>query len=141
MRIFYIFRIKKEVYDIYENTPSVLFNFLKEIYTTKNKDIDKIKIIYDQVINTINKRDIDLKLYVKLHNKMKYSKKNDTHIINDIFKDEISIMRVKNSYIVLNTNTNYSFFFEYLNSEIKELLVCDFINDDYFFLSKIKCLV
>ncbi len=141
MRIFYIFRIKKEVYDIYENTPSVLFNFLKEIYTNKNKDIDKIKIIYDQVINTINKRDIDLKLYVKLHNKMKYSKKNDTHIINDIFKDEISIMRVKNSYIVLNTNTNYSFFFEYLNSEIKELLVCDFINDDYFFLSKIKCLV
>ena len=141
MRIYYVFRIKKEVYEVYENTPSVLYNFLKEVYINKNKDIEHIKMMYLQLINNINKRSLDLKLYVKLHNKMKYSKKNDTHIINDIFKDEISIMRIKNSYAVINTNKNFSDFFNFLNNEIRELLVCDFLNDDYFFLRKIKTLV
>lgn len=141
MRIYYIFKIKNDVKDVYEDTPSVIYNFLRNIYLTKDKDIDHIKMIYLQVINTFNKRDLDLKLYVKLHNKMKYSKKGDTHIINDIFKDEISIMRIKNSYIVINTNKNFTDFFKIINELSQDCFVCDFINDDYFFLRKIKMLV
>lgn len=141
MRIFYIFNIKKEVIDVYEDTPSVIFNFLKHMYMNKDKNIDHIAMIYMQMVNQFNKKDLDLKLYVKLHNKMKYTKRSDTHIINDIFKDEVSIMRIKNSYIVINTNRNFTDFFRFINDISKDCFVCDFNNNDYFFLRKVKMLV
>ena len=76
-----------------------------------------------------------------MHYKMRYSKKYDNHIINDIFKNEISILRIKRSYIVINANDNYSEFFYLLNKYYKNCFVCDFNNQRYFYLRDIKMLV
>ena len=141
MRIFYVFNIRKEIYDLYSYTPSVIFNFLNRLYYSKKEDFNSGNIIYNQMIDKFNKEKLDLKIYIWLHNKLIYSKKGEEHIINNLYKDEISIMKIKKSYIVINTNKNISEFFNIINKEYKECFVCDFINQDYFFIQNIKKLV
>ena len=72
---------------------------------------------------------------------MRYLKRNEDHIINDIWKNEISIMKIKKSYIIINSNNNFTEFFNIINYYYKDCLVCDFINQSYFFLIYIKMLV
>ena len=141
MRIFYIFNIKKDVYNIYKDTPSVIYNFFNQLYKSNKKDLDYANIIFQQIAYKFNKNKLDLSLYIKMHNKLIYSKKGEEHIINNLYKDEISIMNIKNSYILINTNKNYTEFFKLINDEYKECIVCDFINQDFFYLNNLKSLV
>ena len=55
------------------------------------------------------------------------------NIINNLYKDEVSALKVKYSYILINTNKSYTDFFN--------VLALDNRNNDYFFLSNIKILV
>lgn len=141
MRIYYIFNIKKEVYEIYKNTPSVLYNFFYQLYINKNDDLNYGSSIFKQVSSKFNSELLNLKIYLKLHNKMKYLKRNDEHIINNLYKNEISIMKIKKSYIIINSNSSYTDFFPILNNLCKYLFVCDFNNQDYFYLANLKMLV
>ena len=97
--------------------------------------------LFNQLCNPIGKEELDRFLYLKLHTKMFYTKQGEDHVINDLYKDEISILRVKNTYIRLEMNHNKSFFFEALSKYYSEYFVCDFSSSDYFFLSSIKTLV
>ena len=72
---------------------------------------------------------------------MTYIKKDNNHIINNIYKDEVSILKAKRAYILINSNRSYTDFFNILATENKNYFVCDFKNKDYFFLSSIKMLV
>ena len=141
MKIYYIFNIKKELLDIYINTPSVLYNFFYQIYISNKNDLNYSNSIFRQISNKYNKEFLDLKIYLKMHNKMRYLKRNEDHIINDIWKNEISIMKIKKSYIIINSNNNFTEFFNIINYYYKDCLVCDFINQSYFFLRDIKMLV
>ncbi len=141
LRVFYIFNLKKEVYEVYKETPSVLFNFFKNLYFMKKEEIDYGKSIFNQVAELFNKEKIDLKTFILLHNKFKYLKRNEEHIINDLYHNEISIMKVRKTYIVVNCNTNFTDFFQIISNEYKNCFVCDFINNDYFYLSRLKMLV
>lgn len=141
MRIFYAFKIKKEFYDIYRDTPSVLYSFLNQLYYFKKSDLDYGNTLFRQIADVFDKEELDKKLFIKLHNKMKYCKKGDEHIINNLYLDEVSVMKIKRSYIVINCNKNCSDFFEFLLEENNYIFVCDFINHDYFYADKLKILV
>lgn len=138
MKIYYIFNLKKDVYEIYKDTPSVLYNFLNQLYYFNKDNLDYGNIIFKQIANKFNKEVLDLKIYIKLHNKMRYTKKGEEHIINNLYKDEISIMKIKKSYIIINSNKSFTEFFNILHEEYKECFVCDFINQNYFYLSNLK---
>ncbi len=138
MRIYYAFKIKKEFYDIYKETPSVLYNFLNQLYHFRRDELEYGNNLFRQIASNFNKGELDKKLFVKLHNKMKYCKKGDEHIINNLYKDEVSIMKIKNSYILINCNKNCPEFFEFLKEEEDNIFVCDFINHDYFYVNQIK---
>lgn len=141
MRIYYVFNIKKDVLEIYEKTPSVLYNFLNQLYYLKKDSLDYCNMIFRQVADYFDKDELDLDIYLKLHNKMRYVKKSDDHIINNFYKDEVSIMKVKKSYIIINSNKKFTEFFPIINEVYKNCLVCDFNNQDYFYLRNIKTLV
>ena len=140
MKIYYIFNIKKDIYDIYQETPSVLYNFFKRLYINK-EDLDYSNIIFKQIAHKYNKEYLDLKIYLYMHNKLRYMKREENHIINNLFKNEISIMKIKSSYIIVNSNKDYTEFFNIINYFYKYCLVCDFNNQEYFYLSDIKMLV
>ena len=105
------------------------------------KDLDYGYNLFRQMTEIIDKTKLDEHIYIDLKDKMHYSKNKDEHIINNIFSEEISIMKVKNTHIIINTIHEYTEFFEIISKYRKCLFACDFKNDDYFFLSKIKMLV
>lgn len=141
MRIYFVFKIKEEYTDLYRDTPSTLYNILNQMYYMKRSEIGYGFNLFNQMIDRINKFELDKYLYILLHTKMKYSKKGEDHILNNLYKDEVSILRVKTTHILINSNKSYTEFFTLLNQFDSSLFVCDFNNHDYFFLSDIKLLV
>lgn len=127
--------------DLYRDTPNTLYNILNQMYYMKKNEIGYGFNLFHQMINRIDKFDLDKHLYVLMHTKMKYSKKGDEHILNNLYKDEVSILKVKSTHIIINANKSYTEFFLLLNQYDPSFFVCDFNNHDYFFLSNIKLLV
>ncbi len=141
MRIYYVFDIRSEYVDLYKETPNSLYNVLHQLYYMRKKDLEYGFNMFKQLANRIDKDELDKNIFLKLHNKMTYVKKGDNHIINNLYKDEVSALKVKYSYILINTNKSYTDFFNVLALDNRNYFVCDFINNDYFFLSNIKILV
>ena len=141
MRIYYVFDIRSEYVDLYKETPNSLYNVLHQLYYMRKKDLEYGFNMFKQLANRIDKEELDKNIFLKLHNKMTYVKKKDNHIINNLYKDEVSALKVKYSYILINTNKSYTDFFNVLALDNRNYFVCDFINNDYFFLSNIKILV
>ncbi len=141
MRIYFVFKVKEEYIDLYKDTPNTLYNILNQMYYMKRNEIGYGFNLFNQMINRFDKFDLDKYLYVLLHTKMKYSKKGDEHVLNNLYKDEVSILKVKSTHILINANKSYTEFFVLLNQYDPNLFVCDFNNHDYFFLSNIKLLV
>ena len=141
MRIYYVFDIRSEYVDLYKETPNSLYNVLHQLYYMRKKDLEYGFNMFKQLANRIDKDEVDKNIFLKLHNKMTYVKKKDNHIINNLYKDEVSALKVKYSYRLINTNNSYTDFFNVLALDNRNYFVCDFINNDYFFLSNIKILV
>ena len=141
MRIYYVFDIRSEYVDLYKETPNSLYNVLHQLYYMRKKDLEYGFNMFKQLANRIDKEEVDKNIFLKLHNKMTYVKKGDNHIINNLYKDEVSALKVKYSYILINTNKSYTDFFNTLALDNRNYFLCDFINNDYFFLSNIKILV
>ncbi|MCI8460376.1 MAG: sporulation inhibitor of replication protein SirA [Bacilli bacterium] len=136
MKVYYIFRLKKEFINLYKDNPSVLFNILKSIYFLDKTEVDYGYNLFNQLISPYKKNELDKNLYVKLHKEIPYSKRKDTHCINNLYKDEISRLVVNNFYLKLEVEQENSSFFEILNQELDNLFVCSFKNIDFFFLSE-----
>ena len=114
MRIYYVFDIRSEYVDLYKETPNSLYNVLHQLYYMRKKDLEYGFNMFKQLANRIDKDEVDKNIFLKLHNKMTYVKKGDNHIINNLYKDEVSALKVKYSYILINTNKSYTDFFNTL---------------------------
>ena len=141
MRIYYVFDIKDEFVSLYKNNANTLYNILSQLYYMKKSDINYGYNLFKQIVNPISKFKLDKYIFLLLHTKMKYTKNGEDHIINNLYKDEISILKVKNTHILINSNRSYTEFLNILYEYNPNLFVCDFINHDYFFISNIKMLV
>ena len=104
MRIYFVFKIKEEYIDLYKDTPNTLYNILNQMYYMKRNEIGYGFNLFNQMIERIDKFDLDKYLYVLLHTKMKYSKKGDEHVLNNLYKDEVSVLKVKSTHILINAN-------------------------------------
>ena len=136
MKVYYIFKIKKEFVSLYKETPSVLYNILKSIYYLDNKSVEYGYNLFNQLIHTINKYELDKDIYIKMHKDIPYIKKDDIHIINNMYKDEISRLRINNFFMKLELNQNFSSFYNYLDKKESDLFVCNFKQTDFFFLNE-----
>lgn len=136
MKVYYIFKLKKEFISLYKDNPSVLFNILKSIYYLDKEEVDYGYNLFRQLIMPIEKNDLDRKLYIKLHKDIPYSKRKDVHCINNLYKNEISRLIISNFYCKLELEQNYSSFYEILDDELENLFVCAFQNTEFFFLDE-----
>ena len=60
------------------------------------------------------------------------------HVINNLFLNEISILKVKNSNLRLETNKEDCSFLKELSNFNNTYFVCDFKNQEFFFLKNNK---
>lgn len=135
MKVYFIFDIKKEFKNLYKGNERVLYNILKQIYYLEKNEVEYGYNLFNQLINKINKNDLDRKIFIKYHQDIPYSKRNQTHYINNLYKDEISRLTIKSSYMRLEVENNSKAFFEILSNFSENYFVCDFKNHDYFFLT------
>ena len=138
MRRFYIFSIRKELMSLYQDNPGNLYKILESIYYMDKDDFTYGYNLFKQLCIKIDNLELNNKLYLKMHNDLVYTKIDNEHIINNLYKDEISILKIKKSHIILESNNSYSSFFSFLNTYNKNYFVCDFKENDYFFLNSIE---
>ncbi len=134
MKVYYVFNIKKEFIKLYKDSPSVLYNILKNIYYLDKEEVEYGYNIFNQLIEKIEKNKLDRNLFIKFHKYIPYTKRKDIHYINNLYKNEISRLKVNNSYIKIELEQNYSTFFDILKEELDNLFVCSFQKCDFFFL-------
>ena len=134
--VYFIFNIKDEFVNLYKDNERILFSILKGIYYLDNHEVKYGYNLLNQLINKINKSDLDRHLFLKLHGNIPYSKRDNVHIYNNLYKDEVSRLTVKECYIKLETEQKNSTFFNLLKKYNNNYFICEFRYQDYFFLDK-----
>lgn len=141
MKVYFIFELKKQFISLYRGNERVLYNILRQIYYLNSKEVEYGYNLFVQLTNPIKKQDIDRKIFIQFHQDIPYSKRGDTHYINNLYKDEISRLIIKKSYIRLEVEQENSSFFDILKNFSDDYFVCCFKNHEYFFLSNSNNLV
>ena len=134
MKVYFIFDVKKEFINLYKGNERVLYHILRQIYYLEKEEVEYGYNLFNQLINKIPKQDLDRKIFIKYHQDIPYSKRGDTHYINNLYKDEVSRLTIKNSYIKLELEQKTSTFLNILPDFSNNYFICDFKNIDYFFL-------
>ena len=136
MKELFIFDVKEEFYKLYKEKPSELFFIFNRIYKMKASDKEYGYNLFSQISNFFDKKKINDYISNQYKDKIMYSRNYNEHIINNLFFNEISILTVKSSNIKIESNTEKPSFLEDLKSLKLHLFVCDFKNQDYFFLTR-----
>lgn len=134
MKVYFIFDIKQEFINLYKGNERVLYNILRQIYYLEKEEVEFGYNLFSQLINIIPKTEIDRKLFIKYHQDIPYSKRGETHYINNLYKDEVSRLTIKKSYIRLELEQETSTFLNILPDFSSNYFVCDFKNHNYYFL-------
>ena len=133
--------MRKEFKNLYSSNPGNLYNILKRLYSMKKEQLSLGFNLFSQLVEKNNKTELNKNIFIKYHKDLVYSKNGNEHIINNLYKDEVSILTVKSAYILVTVNKNYSSFFSVISEFGDEYFVCDFNNKDYFWINDIKILV
>lgn len=136
MKELYIFNVKEEFYKLYREKPSELFFIFNRIYHMKLSDKEYGYNLFSQISNFLDKSKINEVIKDKYKDKIMYSNNGNEHIINNLFLNEISILTIKNSNIKIESNVEKPAFLEDLRDLKLNLFVCDFKNQDFFFITR-----
>ncbi len=137
MRVLYIFNIKEAIYNLYYKKEYVLYDVLEELTKINKRDVVLGYKFFNEFAIPFNKVKLNEYIYNIEKNNITYIKNINKHIINDRFRNEFSTLTVYNSHIILKTNNDISRFLYILSMYNDNLFVCDFYNQDYFWLSNI----
>lgn len=138
MRTYYAFIIKDSLMHFYTKKPYSLYRILEQIYNLKNNDIVLGYRLLEQVTTPFGVKKTNKFIYTRHYDELSYSKDENSHIIKNLYSDEITLLRVFNSHVRIRSNTNYSSFFNSIRQYNKNIFVCDFQNKDYFWMDKIS---
>ncbi|MBR3161654.1 MAG: sporulation inhibitor of replication protein SirA [Bacilli bacterium] len=136
MRTFYIYNINDSFTSMYEEYPYKLYKMLEDAYlTNKNNHNESIRL-YKQIITNYNK--LFMNNYIFANNKLdiSYYHKEDKHLITN--SNEHTKLEVNRYYLKIKTNINYPKFFDNINFYSDNIFICDYANNDYFWLNKVK---
>ena len=136
MRTFYIFKINKEMAILTKEYPYNVYKNMEQLKKYDKKELSFCYNIYDQLIVPINNRVFNQRLSKSNKDNVYYQKNYNTHVIFNKYKPEDSKLTIKNSYLLLETNSIKPSFFKDLSFD-KDLFVCDFDNRDYFWIEQI----
>ena len=130
MRKYYLFIIKNEYYKNYKKSSLVLYNTLRNLYILDEKNFSYGVSLYNSICQLISKNLLINYIKRKYHHK-RISKK----IIKILSKKESTSIQINKSCIVVLTNVNMPEVFKTFYIYNKKIFVCDFYNEDYFWLS------
>ena len=130
MRKFYMFSIQKKYQGETLKDLKSIYSILENLYYLNTNKFNYGISIYNQLCKKINS-ELLLKTLKKSPN---YTIKGNRVILNELEK---SILEINNCCLILYTNANISSFFKYINVVENSIFVCDFENNDFFWLKKV----
>lgn len=135
MRVFYIYNINDFFTSVYDKYPYKLYKMLEDAYYTNKHNIVLSSNYYEQITTNFNK--LFINNYLHANNKLDsyYYNKNNIHIISS--REEYSKLMVSSYCLKLKTNLNYPTFFKNITTYSDNIFICDFENQDYFWLNKV----
>ena len=136
MKVYFIFDLKEEFKKLYEGNERILYSVLKQIYYLDKNELIFGYNLFSQLTNSIPKTELDRKIFLQFHQDIPYSKKGNIHYINNLYKDEISRLEIKKSYIKIESEQEFSTFLSILKNFSKNYFVCEFNIHEYFFLKE-----
>lgn len=136
MRIFYMFKIKKQYANLTKKHPYNLYKTIEQIYQLKTEELNFAINIFDQISDTFNKDIINHIIYENYKEQETYSNYLNTHIINDYFTNEQTKLIVNKSYMLLKSTKQIPLFLKEIQFK-DNIFICDFNNKDYFWLEQI----
>lgn len=122
MKKYYIFAINREYYEIYNKNKHVLYNTLKNLYEL---DLDSLNYgisIYNQLCVPINREILE-------------SYYQDFKYVDNRFVVNNSLIEINNSCIIVLTRNLTLNTLRHLHFYNYPLFVCNFKNNQYFFLT------
>ena len=132
MRCYYLFKINEDFSKLYKNKTYYLYKTLEDISKMNKNDFLISYKLYSQIVDGYDKKEIGSNIYRLLCFDKNYYKTLNKHIYDDgVEKTKLIIC---NSYIKIISNKNVTMFFKSLKKQ-SNILVCDFQNKDYFWLS------
>ena len=137
MRTYYSFNVNKYYGYMYKDNPFKMYKIFEEIYYSRDYDIVKTYHILEEIANPFNKIMLNEYIYFEYKLKYGYKRKDNIHYLSTT---ERTTLRINNYNIKLETESNYSVFFNDISNYNNNLFVCDFENMDYFWLSKLSSL-
>lgn len=141
MRLYYIFNIKSDIVRLYQDKTSSLYRILENIYYMHKEDINYGFNIFKALTNKNKIMELNTDIYTKLHKNLVYSRIDNEHIINDLYHDEVSILKIKTSHLILESNKSISSLFKVLSDINNNYFVCDFKEKEFFFINEITNLI
>lgn len=136
MRKYLIFNINKEIVILSKNNPYTIYKALEQIYKLKKTDISVGINIYEQLVSKISNKCLNEEIYKYYKDNDYYTKINNKHNFYNKYRPEHTKMIVNNFYLVVESDSIYPSFFNYLNKK-QNLFACDFENRDYFWLDEL----
>ena len=119
MNKYYIFEIKKEIYNTYKGKEKNLFKLIYNLYNLNKEDLTYGITLYNQLCNIINKNKIEKYL----------------DVLNIKHKKELII---KPSHIIYITNKIDINIIYILNTYSKTLFICEFTKKQYNWINHIE---
>lgn len=130
MRKYFLFDISDRYFNVYFHKERLLFRTLESLYNNESHQRANNISLFNQLCVPINIHFLnsyfDNKVFVR-NNKNK-------HIYISQKTDEKTLIEIKSSCIIMLTNLNFSKLFKVFNYYSKRIFVCDFQNQDYFWL-------
>lgn len=135
MRTYYIFKINKYFAYIYKRFPFKMYKIIEELYHTKEYDILLSYKYYQRFAIEFNKLAINEYIYNLNKRNKNYQRDNNIHII---INEKYNKLTINQMCIILKTNDIYSVFLNDLNVYLDNIFICDFKNNDYFWLDSLN---
>ena len=137
MRTYYIFFIRKDIYNITKNNAEILYKLFESVKYLKKEDAALGFKIFEKLCEEVPKNNINKIIKDDFIENLSYNISKNTHIINDFINNESTKLLVHNSHLLVKSNSLYPDFFKSLY-KIPNLFVCDFDNMDYFYLRNLN---
>ncbi len=130
MRKYFLFDIKDRYYSLYLHKERLLFRTLESLYNNEFHQKANNISLFNQLCNPIN-----INFLNSYFNNNVFVKNNgNKHIYISKKTNEKTLIEIKHSCIIILTNKNFSRLFKVFNYYSKRIFVCDFQNQDYFWL-------
>lgn len=135
MRTFFVFNINNYFTYVYRDRPFRIYKILEEMYNAKNNDIVLSYKLFEQIAHSFNKNKLNEYVRYFYRDNVSYYNKVNSHIICN--NNEYTKLTINNSNLKIKSNINYPIFLDMLVKYSDNIFVCDFMNKDYFWLSKL----